>query len=424
MNHAPPFPDYASFAEALQRTCVISDPWVEGVERFRLQPIVLSQPAYTRLAQAAEAVAALYDELCEIVWNTPHVLDDFFHLTPYQKLMWLSSGGRWHGIARLDVFECTDGRIQICEMNSDTPSGEAEAVLLNAMLFPSNTPEAACLLNPNDDFPRRFTAMLWNFYRASVVSPVVKPRIGIIYPTELTEDLSMIVLYRQWLEEAGFEVVAGSPFNLHEVSHGRAAMFGKPIDIALRHYKTDWWGEREPVWRDSDGFPDPEPLAKQLQVLLDAEEAGTLAVVNPFGAALTQNKLTMAFCWRHRELFSAQSQETIAAYIPETRRLADVQNETVEKNHWVLKSDYGCEGDEVIIGRAASEEQWRTCLQMAIPERWIVQRYFEAAPMEGGIPNYGVYVIAGRASGIYTRLAAIATDYRAISAPTFIHARL
>ena len=54
-------------------------------------------------------------------------------------------------------------------------------------------------------------------------------------------------------------------------------------------------------------------------------------------------------------------------------------------------------------------------------ERAAIQRYFDAAPIDReAIPNYGVFLIGGQASGIFTRLSAHATDYRAVTAPTFI----
>jgi hypothetical protein len=95
--------------------------------------------------------------------------------------------------------------------------------------------------------------------------------------------------------------------------------------------------------------------------------------------------------------------------------------EGLDKNEWTLKSDYGCEGDEVIIGRAVSEDIWRQSLEQAIPERWVLQRFFDARPTKDDlIPNYGVYLVGGRAAGIYTRFAPAQTDYRALSAATFL----
>jgi hypothetical protein len=105
--------------------------------------------------------------------------------------MWYSAQGRWHGIARADLFVCTDGRVQCCEVNSDTPSGEAEAVLLNRLLRPYHR----AIRDPNRRFPLAFWRMLVASHGGRV------PRaVGIVYPTEFPEDLSMIAIYQRWLQ--------------------------------------------------------------------------------------------------------------------------------------------------------------------------------------------------------------------------------
>ena len=120
-------PDYGDFARMLYATGILSDPWLGGKERFRLQPALLTQSQAERLRTATERVGLIYHELSEIVIRGPELLDQFFNLTPWQKAMWFASEGRWHGIARVDLFICPngaeDGRIRACEMNSDTPTG-------------------------------------------------------------------------------------------------------------------------------------------------------------------------------------------------------------------------------------------------------------------------------------------------------------
>ena len=60
-------------------------------------------------------------------------------------------------------------------------------------------------------------------------------------------------------------------------------------------------------------------------------------------------------------------------------------------------------------------------LAAAIPRHWVAQRYFEVAPIDNDLlPNVGVYLIGGQAAGFYTRLSRRATDYTAVTAPTFI----
>lgn len=410
---------YTELADALLKTGIISDAWLNGTERFQTEPIVISQATYEELCHAAESVGNAYNELAQIVWNNPSYVDDFFHLTPFQKLMWLSSGGAWHTIARLDVFITNDERIQICEMNSDTPSGEAEAVLLNQILF-KHALQQEDLINPNEQFENAFCEAILQCYQKCVREVKQVPTIGIIYPTDLPEDLSMIELYRRWFERRGMRVVLGSPRNLSRNINAKISLFETEVDIFYRHYKTDWWSERESAWIDGEAFEDADPLATELVWLIEDERAGKIALVNPLGAVLTQNKLTMAFMWKYLSMFSTQNQNTIRAYIPETLRISDVLDKaTLNKNDWVLKSDYGCEGDEVIIGNDVSEEIWQASLEKAKPNRWILQRYFDAVRDDRNT-NYGIYLVRGRASGIFTRVAKRATDYSAQCAATFL----
>lgn len=406
---------YDAFARELVASNILGDPWLYGRARFRLEPVVLSGERYDALCRASEELALAFDEGARIVRARPDLVESYFHLTPYQRLMWLAAEGRWHGIARLDMFMLADGSIRCCEMNSDTPSGEAEAVLLNRMLHG----EHPNLIDPNSDFAKRFVNVVRAF-GATLRPDHEAATVGIVYPTDLPEDLSMIAIYRQWLEASGYRVVIGAPQNISRVDGG-VALFGTRVDVVIRHYKTDWWGERLPVWTDEPEYEDPDPLDAPLRELLRADAEGRAAVMNPFGAVLTQNKLMMSFLWDHIDELSQDAARAVRSYLPLTRRLVDVDAPALDREDWVLKSDYGCEGDEVVIGRSVEDRVWREALAKAIPHHWIVQRFFEATQDETlAIANYGVYLLGGRAAGIYTRLSPTATDSSALSAPTYI----
>jgi glutathionylspermidine synthase len=405
---------YSEFARMIYDTGVLSDPWLGGRERFRLESVILTGEQAEALNLAAERIGLLYHELTEIVLRHPELLADFFNLTPWQKAMWIAAEGRWHGIARVDLFICRDGSVRACEMNSDTPSGEAEAAILNRLLHPFH----ANTIDPNEEIEERFYRMLLASNQEHGLN-----RVAIIYPTDLPEDLSMIAVYKSWLEARGCKVILGSPFNLGSDSQRRVTVMGEAVDLIIRHYKTDWWGERETVWANQAPFADPDPLERELAILLEAEHEGRITVVNPFGAVVPQNKKSMALMWERRDLFSEQAQSWIDEYIPETRRLASLAIDHLE-NHgqgeWVLKSDYGCEGDSVVCGPFVKESDWRIAIAAAIPQHWVAQRFFDVAPAADGLlPNYGVYLIGGRAAGFYTRLSAKATDYRSVTAATF-----
>jgi hypothetical protein len=409
-------PSYAVFAQELYQTGVLNDAWLDGMPRFRLQGMLLTPAQAQRLRRAAVRVGAIYQELVQLVWEHPQWLNEFFCLTPYQKLMWFSAQGRWHGIARADLFLCANGRVQCCEVNSDTPSGEAEAVLINRLLHPYH----GAVHDPNRHFPTAFWRMVCASHGGT------PPRtIGIIYPTEFTEDLSMIAMYREWFEARGCQVILGSPYNVHPCQEG-LGLFGTPIDLIVRHYKTDWWGERQPVWQDAAPYPDAEPLVGPLRLLLEAEYTGRITVVNPFGTVVTQNKRSLALMWEAFDTFSAPAQRWIRQYIPATYRLEHLApEELLQHQHaWVLKSAYGCEGEETICGPFVSPEVWRHSVQHAIPQQWVCQRFFQAQPeAQGLVCNYGVYLVGGQSAGFFSRLAATATNVHAVTAPTFVAKR-
>jgi glutathionylspermidine synthase len=415
---APPL-TYAALAEQLVRTGLVTDPWLDGVPRFRAEPLLLTGERQRALYRAAEAVAAAYHELALVCAGSPGVLDDFFGLTPFQKLMWQASQPFWHGIARADVFVTREGQLAVCELNSDTPTGEVEAVLLNP-LVQAGWPEAR---DPNALLGERLVDMVESLAGRLLVPAPERLSVGIVYPTEMPEDLGLVRLYRQWFEARGCQVHLGSPFNLTEDVEGRVCLFGAPCDVLLRHYKTDWWGERAPVWDHEEPFEDPVPLADPLTRVLRSCLEGRCVVVNPFGAVLTQNKRAMAFMWEHHARFSPGARATIRAHIPYTVRMETLPVEDLarEREDWVLKSDYGAEGDEVLVGRLTSPREWNAALVHAVPGRWVAQRYFHAEQGPGGeAVNHGVYVVAGEAAGLYTRVQRGTTNTSALSTPVLV----
>ncbi len=406
---------YDAFAQRIVEGGVITDPWIDGEPRFREEPLVLDQRELGAMYRAAEEVAAVYDELCAVVAESPQLLDDFFCLTPWQKAMWTASEPGWHGIARADVFVTSEG-LAFAELNCDTPTGEAEAVVLSALA--AETIEGA--VDPNRGLGDRFVTML-ELMGEQVAGPEARRVVGFVYPTEFTEDLSVVRLYKRWLEERGHELALGSPYNLRYGPSG-LLLFDRPFSIMLRHYKTDWWGERASVW-DDEQIPDTEPLAEALRATLSAVLDRRAAIVNPFGAVLPQNKRSMAFMWEHIHRFSPRAQEIIERHIPVSSRLETMHGEQLlaEREAWVLKSDYGAEGDEVIIGRCVSAEVWQASLAHAVKGRWIAQRYFEAQRgASGEAVNHGIYLVAGEACGIYARASTGPTDDHALSIPVLV----
>jgi len=421
---------YRDFAAALLQDGVLSDPWVDGLPRFRMAPVVLTRTMMRTLYKAGRAMVALHEEVARLCAAIPELVEEFFDWPSTHREMWLASGGAWHGVARADVFVTEDGPV-VCELNCDTPSGQAEAVALGNAF--AGEEMRAPWVDPNQGLAESIGRLVESA-AARVSAPSLalctgrpdrstRPTIGIVYPTELAEDLCVIERHRRWFEARGLRVVLGSPFNLHPDGAGGVALFGVSCAVVYRHYKTDWWGERHPIWRDAEPVPDSAPIAAPLAFLLSATARGRCSVVNPVGAILTQNKRSMALMWEELPRFSAVARAAIRRYVPPTFRLESLPLAQLKRErwNWVLKSDYGAEGEEVILGAQCTQAEWGATLDRAVPKRWIVQRRFEARrDGNGNIPNYGVYVVDGRPCGLFTRLQCGSTDRHAISAATLV----
>lgn len=409
--------DYASFAAELRADGLVSDPWLDGQPRFAAEPTYIDAADYHQVCHAAEAMTEVHEELVELVCEDPTLIDTYFALGPVGRALWELSraqyesakSAHWHGVARADVFLTESGPV-FCELNADTPSGHAEAVTLSRVFcsWPG--------IDPNDEFELRMRA-LFEFTAANFGLALTETTVGIVYPTELTEDLSLILLYRRWLEAWGAKVVLGSPFNLASHRDERVSLLGTPCDVIVRHYKTDWWTERESAWKNTS-YRDAAPLTAALQQVLRAQLAGRVAVLNPWGAIVPQNKRCLALMWEQKHRFSTRSQGFIERYLPVCHRFEtfDRGRLLADRTAWVLKSDYGCEGDETLVGSFTSDADWVTAVENAVPRRWIVQRAFTPRlDAQDRNCNYGVYLIAGAASGMYGRLSVGPTTTTALS---------
>lgn len=409
---------YEDLAKDLLRSGLITDPWLDGAPRFEEEPIVLTMAEARALAEAASAVGEVYDEAIRIIGDEPALLDDFFGLTPVQKAMFAASFPMWHGIARVDLFRTDDG-LAMAELNCDTPTGEAEAVVLGKL----SKKHDASLLDPNESLEERFVRMVTAMREAFVGKD--SPRTaGIVYPTEFTEDLSLVRVYKRWLESAGYTVALGSPYNLRSLGEAdpTVRLFDEPVSVMLRHYKTDWWSERASAWSDEE-LADTAPLQAPLVVAFGAQAGRKTVTINPFGAVVAQNKRMMAFFWEHVHRFSIPAQDTIRSLVPVTSRLETIHPELLRatREDWVLKSDYGAEGDEVVVGRFAKQEEWEATLAHARKGRWIAQRYFDALlDHKGRTTNLGVFLVAGAPAGLYARVQQGPTDVNALSVPVML----
>jgi len=131
--------------------------------------------------------------------------------------------------------------------------------------------------------------------------------------------------------------------------------------------------------------------------------------------------------WEHVHRFSTRGRGLVERYVPWTSRVETVHAERLraDREGWVLKSDYGAEGEEVVIGRETDDATWAQTLAHVRPGRWVAQRFFEALPERrpggaGQALNYGVFLVGGQACGLFVRRQSGATDEHAVSVPVLV----
>ena len=399
----------------------INDLWSEGAPRLSLEPTVLDRSTAGTLAEAAVAVAMALDAAVRVAAADPVGL---LGLAPDLARIAALDAPRWLCLARADVFLTDDRHPQVCEINSDTPTGLMECVTLGRLA----SRHRSDLRDPSAQLARRWAAMVRGAadVRGTAEVPGLaesdRPVVGLLDPTDITGDLGHVRQLTGWLEQAGCQVVRGSPFNVHGCPGGRIGLFGTPCDVLVRHYKTDWWARPDSPWCDVPPIDAPA-LDRELDLIAGAMAAGTVQVINPFGTAIAQNKRLMALPFEMPERFSRVVIELVEKYLPETRFLERMDRGQLEseQNIWVLKSAYGAEGEDVVVGRQVTPMRWRQTLERAVPYRWVAQRAFlPRTGSDGTQANHGVFLIGGAPSGLYTRRSAGPPDHTALSVPTLV----
>jgi hypothetical protein len=96
---------------------------------------------------------------------------------------------------------------------------------------------------------------------------------------------------------------------------------------------------------------------------------------------------------------------------------------SAEREQWVLKSDYGAESDEVLVGAERTQAEWDQALALCEEGRFVVQRRFQEISHDDDVGlsrNYGVFVVAGCAAGTYLRTSRGSTNRAALSVPILV----
>jgi uncharacterized circularly permuted ATP-grasp superfamily protein len=233
------------------------------------------------LAQRGRALAAFvadaYGEraICAAGAMPERVIETAAH---FERDLIDSPPGRFGWIAGMDLVGDGEGPLMVLEDNMRTPSGIAYALAAREAVD-----AAAPVDGPANRLdPRRTLPLLADALRSSAPDGVERPSVAL-----LSDGPSNSAWYEHRALAAALDVPVVRPEDLI-VSGGRLCARrdgARPAPIDVIYRRTD-----EDRLRDADG-----KATWLAEKLLEPLRAGTLAVVNPFGAGVADDKLAHAY---------------------------------------------------------------------------------------------------------------------------------
>jgi glutathionylspermidine synthase len=280
-------------------------------------------------------------------------------------------------LSRFD-FHPTDDGFRISEGNTDVAGGLIESSGVSALMARS--------------YPSLRTAGDPAGALAAAVRAQVGPdgRVGLLHLTQYTEDRQIMLYLARRIGEQGVAACLFDATQLRFQGCSAEALIhtGRTrLDLVFRFLPAEWM-ERLPA------------ITRWTRAIV----SGRTPFTNPVSAVLSQSK-RLPLVWS--ELSTPMP--TWRKLLPETRSPDDAPSG--RGGDWVIKPALGYEGDCVAIAGVTPPERYEEIAREASrdPLRWVAQRRFLAkaihTPVGPRYPSVGVYVIDGRAVGVYGRLA-------------------
>lgn len=333
-----------------------------------------------------------------------------------------SSGSSGVRVARFDFHPTTSGW-RVSEINADVPGGYIEAGPITRLAREVMGLERVC------DVPMDPLAALAAAVEGAMTHRAVggggqealrgRGRVALLHATAYTDDWSVMLAVQRALAERGVESVLASPAHLvvdHRPEGRCVSVRGVEVSAVLRFFPAEWLCRlpRGVPWREVYQIDD-------------------LVVGNPLEAIVLQSKrlpvLIEEMKAGRRGGGSAVKTEVWDAILPRTCAIGTRRWKVplIPDEGWALKPVWGRVGEGIVIPGVSKAKELRAAVRSArlFPSSWLLQERFESqavqTPMGPRHVCLGVYVINGKASGIYTRASEKPLiDARAQDVPTLV----
>lgn len=365
------------------------DPFVAGVRRVDLHPLVLSPDLDAAARLAAVTVARIIESTAERCFRDPN--ERALYRLPRSVEVLAEASFLAEDDARLvrvDLLLGEEGWVA-CEVNADCPGGHNEALGLPRLCMQAGFSGGTDPTTVVDALADRLTELADG------------GAVGLLFATAYAEDLQVCALVKRALEERDVEVILAPPTS-PKMRGGALVIGNRPVSALYRFFPTEWLvGQRNVV------------------DLVEATGTGVIRNLTAFRYVYSQSKLAFA-------------RAPASPFLPRTQMVEEVSDaELLEgRAHWVLKRSFGRVGDEVFVGALMSDAEWEEALALVrfrAADAWIAQRFVRqrtaATPWGPRYVTLGAYVLDGEFVGYFARLTPEShVSHDALCLPVFVGA--
>lgn len=275
--------------------------------------------------------------------------------------------------SRWDYFLTEAGKIQISEINNDTPFWFVESFFLNEK-------DIKWTINPNKNLMTTFLTKLkkyWvnNLYVAWDMSYTEENRLSLFLKDFFS--YHWLNSYNDWF------------WNLTIKDDG-VFYWWKKIDTVLKLIPIDW------LYEDFD-----------MEKIEKLQEKWYVKLINNQFSFPFQIKSFYSYLWKYIDKFDENIQNIIKEHIPYTLRFDEIKKiDNINKDDWVIKHINIREWVWVYIWKETDQKTWDSLLENnKNSQNWILQKDFNSFYDKNGITyNYWIYNIQWEYAGIFFRM--------------------
>jgi uncharacterized circularly permuted ATP-grasp superfamily protein len=336
-----------------------------------LRPAFLSETAHTQIQDTVYLIRQAILKIAAAHFNTREALDEL-GMTPEEiELAAIPTNViRLSATARMDAF-LTPTSFKFVELNAESPAGVGYTHKM-AQVYR----ELPIFQEFVRKYPVRFVSPLEHLvqgllrtYHEEFEGTVEKPSFAII-DFQNIPTIHEFAIVKEYLERLGYPCEVADPRDV-ECIDGWVYVNGRKIDILYRRLLTNEYLE----------------IKDECPAFLEGYKAQKTCYLNSFRSKLVHKKSIFAFLTdpKYTGVLNTVELQTIRNHIPWTRKIRDQQTiykgQTIHlldyiyrhRNEFVIKPNDEYGGKGVVLGFAATDQEWAEGIELGIREGFVVQ---------------------------------------------------